>query len=145
MKIMSYLSLLVLAVVIWFGYKFIKAKGAKGGGHGVEFPSGFSPTHSHDNIALNADTKKLWVREESGATKVFEPSEITGWGVSSETTHNKHGATWPAKVYLEIKTKDIDRPLWRVRFKRYGELMPEKRNLNECNEWYERLGAAYNH
>jgi len=140
---MDFITIVVLVVVAWLGYKFIKGKGAKSGAN-VSFPSGFTPTHAHDNIALDANTKKLWIREESGTTKVFEPSEITGWSVSADTTRNRLGQRWPCKVYLEIKAKDIDRPLWRARFKRYKESTPEQRNLDECNEWFERLGAAYN-
>lgn len=144
MMIMDFITIVGVAVVAWFGYKIIKGKSTKSGAN-ASFPSGFTPTHSHDNIALDANTKRLWVREESGTTKVFEPSDITGWSVSSDTDRNNWGQHWPCRVYLEIKAKDIDRPLWRVRFKRYGEMLPEQRNLAECNEWFERLGAVYNH
>lgn len=141
----TFFILAILVIGVWGAYKVLSGKSAGGDGAIAGLPAGFSPSHSHDNIALEASSKRLWARDEKGNEKLFDGSEITGWAVNSDTTSNRVGATWPHNVYLELKTKDIDRPVWRIRFKRYGELTPEKRNLEECREWFERLNAVYNH
>lgn len=140
--------ILLLCVICWSIYTlFFKKKAGLGSASWPRpgMPSDFNPTHAHDNVALDAKTKRLWVREESGREQLFEACDITGWSATNSTSSNAYGKSWPANVYLEIKTTSVDKPLWRARFKRYGEKMPEQRNYNDCQEWFERLNAVYNH
>jgi hypothetical protein len=140
--------ILLICVICWSIYTlFFKKKAGMGPARwprpGV--PEDFIPTHAHDNVALDAKTKRLWVREESGREQLFEAGDITGWSATNSTNTNAYGKSWPANVYLEIKTTSVDKPLWRARFKHYGEKTPEQRNYNDCQEWFERLNAVYNH
>lgn len=108
-------------------------------------PQDFIPTHIHDNVALDGKTGRLWIRTESGEERVFDRFEITGWSVNHETTSNAYRVTWAWRVYLSIQTNDLDKPIWAARFIRHPEKRPQTKNMEECNEWLQRLTAVYNH
>lgn len=109
-------------------------------------PQDFIPTHLHDNIALDAKTGRVWVRHDgTGQERVFTSSEITGWSMSSESVSNAYGRRWIKNVCLDIQTKDLDRPIWKARFKRFSENKPTTQNQDECSEWFQRLEALFNH
>lgn len=107
-------------------------------------PAGFIPTHRHKNIALDSSTKRLWVKDESGRQHVFDAAEVLEWRVQSIEV-SKNGSCWNQKNYLEIRTDNLDFPVWNVRFKNHGETFPSNRNHRECTEWFARLTAVYNH
>lgn len=108
-------------------------------------PAGFVPTHRHKSIALDSATKRLWVRDEKGQERVLNPNEVVEWVTTSVVKNNIWGMCWNTKNYLEIRTFDLDQPVWRVRFKNHGETFPSNRNHRECTEWFARLTAVYNH
>lgn len=108
-------------------------------------PAGFAATHRHKSIALDSATKRLWVRDERGRQRVFNSDEIVEWVITSVVKNNMWGMSWNTKNYLEIRTVDLDHPVWRVRFKNHGETFPSDRNHRECTEWFSRLTAVYNH
>lgn len=101
---------------------------------------GIMPTLSHDNIALAIGSRKLWVRDEDGHETVLEAADLVGWSVIHGTMQTR-SVCWPNNVYLELKTRSVDKPIWRVRFKRYGEASPERRNRADCQEWSDCLDA----
>lgn len=107
-------------------------------------PVNFLATHRHRDIALDSATRRLWVKDERGRERVLDSGEIIGWEMKSIEV-NRNGSCWNKKNYLEIKTNDLDRPVWRVRFKDHMEAFPSNRNHRECSEWFARLTAVYNH
>lgn len=141
------MDVLIISVLVGFGVWLLWKMFIKSPAPNIAPPelAGMCITHSHDNIGLDSKSGKLWVRDEKGLQAVLNPDQITGWQVDYLETHNALGVTWPHKVYLSIKTKDIDKPVRRMRFKRYGESHVERRNLEECREWADRLTAFYNH
>lgn len=137
------LTIILVATAVFVYY----AWGRKGDSTTIDLeglPAGFAATHRHRNIALDSTTKRLWVKDESGRQRVLNPDEVVEWVVKSIEV-NRNGACWNKKNYLEIRTVDLDRPVWRVRFKNHGEAFPSDRNHRECSEWSARLTAVYNH
>lgn len=132
--------LLIAAVGIYAMYALV---GKRGGAR--TYPDSFTPTHAHSNIAIDAKTRRVWIREPSGRQIVLSPADITGWATASVEKSNQHGQCWNIKNFLEIRTTNLDKPLWRARFKDHQETFPSEKNHRELEEWYQRITAMLNH
>lgn len=96
-------------------------------------------THTHDNIAVDARSGKVWVRDHHGRQAIFDPEVLAGWDVRYDQTPRASGEAWPYKVFLDLTAMTGERAVWRVRFNRHQELTPGSRNLQECREWSQLL------
>jgi hypothetical protein len=110
--------------------------------HGA--PAGFEATFSHDNIAVQAATGKLWLRDARGHEAVLDPEDILGWQVRNDDKRKNMRASGPEQVFLDIASLGQDKNLWSIRFSRHDGTAFEGRNLEECREWSQRLTALYN-
>lgn len=111
-------------------------------------PSGFNATYWCKNIAIDQQTRNLWVRDESGTTAVLQPSEIVSWQAHSST--GQHQTTiGPREVHLGTKlfinTRNLAKPQWIVPFNAHfsRSMSGSRANFRELNEWSARLGAFY--
>ena len=113
-------------------------------------PADFNATHWNKNIALNANTGALWVRDKSGQTATFGRSDLLGWEMKNSVFKSTAVAgprDTPMDNELLVKAKSIDKPVWTVQFNAHSSLTGRGNHDNhqELRDWYERLNAVYNH
>ncbi len=84
---------------------------------------GFSPAHASKNLAIEARTARLWVRDPMQGERVLEPTEITK--CSKQVRGQLTG--------LEFRTNDATTPTWYAPFTK----------VDEIEGWRERVAAAF--
>jgi hypothetical protein len=100
----------------------------------------FEPTHQHDHIALDA-SGRVWVRDESGQEVILNKDDIEQW-----THHYVANGQYRARNRIELRTRDLNRPVVSVRFKRHPDTVwGAPRNASEAAEWHARLSALLHH
>lgn len=104
-------------------------------------PADFNARYSHDNIAIDIDAGKLWLRDKSGS-RVVDKSEVLRW---NRIYRNGNGGS-EIDNRLEVHLRDLDRPKWVVPFKRHGDTWKSgaARNAQESEEWASRLTTWMN-
>lgn len=134
-------SLMVWLVVFVAAFFILKKMLRKTGPSRGAFPDDFNPRYSHDNIAIDVDSGKLWLRDRSGS-RVVDKNDVLRW---NRTYRNGNGGS-EIDNRLEIHLRDLDRPKCVVRFKRHGDTWKSgaARNAQESEEWVSRLTTWIN-
>ena len=136
--------------IIWIVLLLVLSLGARGEAT-VGMPSGpsgvpdFTADYQSSNIAIDSNRNKIWVRDVSGQSRVFDRSEILRWNTSSVEV-NRNGKHWIGNCAIEVHVRDLSRPKWRARFSRHGTFLisSERSNEAEMQEWYSRLTTWIN-
>lgn len=123
------MSLLVAAVV------FVIFKG-KLGGAPAKLPASFVSSFSHDNIAIDQQNGKLWLRDASGHQVVIDKGDLLRWNVAYVAQGAVH-----FNNKLEIHVRDLNRPKIDVHFRRHRNA---NRNFADAEEWQSRLTTWVN-
>lgn len=121
---------LIVAVVVFFMVK------GKAGTTQVKLPDGFISSFSHDNIAIDQQNGKLWVRDASGHQTVVDKGDLLRWNVAYVAQGAVH-----FNNRLELHVRDLNRPKIDVNFRRHRN---EKRNFADAEEWQSRLTTWVN-
>lgn len=121
---------LVIAVVV-----FVIAKGKVGSAH-AKLPAGFISSFSHDNIAIDQQNGKLWLRDASGHQTVVDKGDLLRWNVAYVAQGAVH-----FNNKLEIHVRDLTRPKIDVHFRRHRDA---NRNFADAEEWQSRLTTWVN-
>lgn len=129
-------SLIVWLIVFVAAFFLLKKMLRKTSRPPTVFPAGFNARYSHDNIAIDIDAGKLWLRDERGA-RVVDKSDILRW---NRIYRNGNLGT-EVDNRLEIHLRDLDRPKHVVRFNRHADTRKSGATLNaqESEEWMSRL------
>lgn len=107
----------------------------------LPLPADFKARYAHDNIAMDTESGKLWIRDRSGS-RVVDRSDILRW---NRTFRTGNGAA-EVNNALEIHLRDLDRPKSVVQFKRHNDFWKSgaARNAQESEEWVSRLTTWVN-
>ncbi len=115
-------------------------------------PFGFNPTYAHDNIAFDVSAKQVWLRE-GDRSRVFARSDILGWQVEYGTVKApdmysggviNRGTEAKTSIRLAVQTKDMEHPVYRVRFARRNRWLNSEGNHADAVAWSNRLTAFMN-
>lgn len=119
---------------------FIKVKGT-GSTPPQKLPPGFVSNFAHDNIAIDQQNAKLWLRDKDGASAVIDKGDVLRWNVA----YTAFGAVH-IKNMLQVHVRDLNRPKFDVRFDRHGDRFKSgaDRNYAEAQEWDSRLTTWIN-
>lgn len=101
-------------------------------------PQEFDANFSHNNIAINTESGKIWLRDVSGKTAIFDKADISRW-------RHEH-ASLGLKNYdnrLIVDVRDLSSPVWTVRFSRHNDNFDKgaKQNFEDARDWHSRLTA----
>lgn len=94
----------------------------------------FHPTHAADNFAIDARTRRVWLRDERGRRGILDAGAIRGWTHHWTERRNGFGHVFLQDNTFQIRTNDIDCPTWIVRFPSHSI----------AREWHDRLTAFLN-
>jgi hypothetical protein len=100
----------------------------------------FDATHQHDHIALDA-SGRVWARDVSGQEVILNKDDIQQW-----THHYVANGQYRARNRIELRTRDLNRPVVNVRFARHRDnIWGAPHNASEAAEWHARLSALLHH
>lgn len=99
-------------------------------------PADFNAKYSHDNIAIDVDAGKLWLRDKNGS-RVVDKNDVLRWN----RTYRPGNGGAEIENCLEVHLRDLERPKCVVRFNRHGDTWKPgaARNAQESAEWVSRL------
>jgi len=115
-------------------------------------PPDFVIAYEHDNIALDTQHGRLWLRDGQ-RVRVFSKDQILSWQLlTSEMqapTMVSGGVVMPGKrvqhnARLAIQTKDLDHPLYTILFRGHSEFLSTDKNVAEAQVWANRFTAFMN-
>lgn len=115
-------------------------------------PSDFIVAFNHDNIALDAVNKRVWLRE-GALSRVFSKTDILGWNVQHGTVKAPdmygggvitRGNQAKTSIRLAVQTKDMNHPMYLVRFARHNRWINGDANYADAVAWSNRLTAFMN-
>lgn len=102
-----------------------------------------TPTHADANIAIDAKSGRVWIRDERGKCHILQRHEIREWE-HHWTTQSKPLGLYHVQNYMELRTDSLDRPTVRLRFNRYSDALNWRRNYDAGVEWQARLTTFLN-
>lgn len=102
-----------------------------------------TPTHADLNIALDAKSGRVWVRDEKGKRHILHRQEIREWE-HRWTNHANAIAVFHKHNYMELRTTNLDCPTVRLRFDRYMDGLNWRRNYEAGVAWQARLTTFIN-
>src|SRR5690606_16030346 len=107
-----------LALVLLVPFFLLFRKLLRNLGGRPAYPSGFNARYAHDNIAIDVDAGKLWLRDKSGRTRVVARGDILRWNRSFRPRNG-----FEIENSLEIHVRDLDQPKAEVLFNRHSDLL----------------------
>lgn len=113
------------------------------GGYNVPGAIPFTPTHADQNIAIDTNSGRIWLRDEKGRVWIFHKSAVRTWK-HHWTEWRNQAFTFREKNYIEICVDDLDRPTHRVPFDKFSDKFGNQRNHTTANEWSDRLTTFIN-
>lgn len=128
----SVISLVLSLAVAFFVASRLPADSAAGAAKTEGFVSDFK----HDNIAINTQTGKLWVRGHDGRSAVLDKADILRWNLAFTSVGVHH-----INNRIEIHVRDLNRPMWSIPFNRFNDAWRwnNGKNYAEAEEWQSRL------
>lgn len=124
----------ILLSLVVAGVVFFLVKGKSGST--AKLPDGFVSSFAHDNIAIDQQNGKLWLRSRSGDSKVVDKADVLRWNVAYVSRGAVH-----YNNKLEVHVRDLRHPKIDVHFDRYRDA---NRNSSEAEEWASRLTTWIN-
>lgn len=126
---------LVAAIVVFFLVNRVpKVQAAK-------LPDGFNPSFAHDNIAIDQQAGKLWLRDYSNGSAVFDKSDVLRWNVAYVANGTQHTGN-----RLVVHVRDLNRPKFEALFMRHNDrsVAGAACNAREAEDWASRLTTWIN-
>ena len=128
----SIVTLLLSIGIAWFVASRVRPDSSSSAGK----VDGFVSDYRHDNIAINSQTGKLWVRDRDGRSAVLDKADILRWNLAFTSLGVIH-----TQNRIEIHARDLNRPMWSIPFNRHGDTWKwnARKNYAEAEEWNSRL------
>lgn len=135
------------ALILFAGWKFATKMSSTGQGMSKPaVPAEFSADFWNKNIALDTNTRRLWLRDKDGSTAVMQASQIVRCEASSSSAQHQTNIG-PRTVHLDtvlrVNVKDLGKPLWTIAFNAHPtRTMPgSQANYQELQDWQARVEA----
>lgn len=126
---------IVAAIAAFFlVYRMPKAQRAK-------LPDGFNASFAHDNIAIDQQAGRLWLRDFNAGSAVFDKCDILRWNVAYVAN-----GTVRTSNRLIVHVRDMNRPKFEAYFIRHKDTSAAgaASNAHEADEWASRLTTWIN-
>ncbi|WDM68989.1 hypothetical protein [Xanthomonas cucurbitae] len=106
---------------------FAVSKALKSQSDSAAFKKDYQKAHGYKNTAIAVSTENSLIKLKAGkATKIYSFTDVRTW--------EKHWHNYNREGTLTIDVKDIDHPVWTIKFG----------NQTEMNKWYEVVRQAIN-
>lgn len=128
LALLSFIASIIISVVMVNRY----GKGI----NAVDAIENFNAEYRCKNMAIDTKANKIWLRDTSGKTAVFDKNDVHSWRTTSEG-----GWFGSARAFLEVQVHSLDKPNWLIDF----GLTPGGSGQNrKCDEWFSRLSTWVN-
>lgn len=108
---------------------------------GPKLPQDFNASFGHDNIAIDTNANKIWLRDrKTGQTAILNKSDLLRWS----HRYTSIGQYW-TKNFIDLEVRDLNRPKYEIAFNRHADTKWGcKKNQAQCEEWQSRLTTWIN-
>ncbi|WP_449429139.1 hypothetical protein [Rhodanobacter umsongensis] len=153
--VLWFLVWILTATGVWFLWPSLLRALRKGTtATALPVPSGqepFTATHRCKNLAIDANSGRVWAKDDRGKVWVLEKDDIRSWNHRwTDLAHQYRGVPTgvsSCKNYIELNTRSLDHPTIRVLFNQWSDAWgfgAAKKNHEQAVEWHARLSTFIN-
>ncbi|WP_285404045.1 hypothetical protein [Luteibacter sp. ME-Dv--P-043b] len=101
-------------------------------------------TYASDNLALDATSGRLWLRDVTGRRLIVDLADVAAWEHTWTDTSNAWGHRSRIRNELAFRLRRLDIPTVRVLFRRYSDAFNGNKNFEEAATWQARITTLIN-